>query len=208
MAMIKRVDEFFARGCGRCERFDTSDCSARQWESGLAVLRQLCLDAGLEETAKWGHPTYVHAGRNIAILGAFRADFRLNFMDAALLKDPKAVLRKQGENSQHASMLSFASADEARAMAATIRAYLAEAMGYAEAGLKPPKSEPEMQWPVELTDALDADPDMAQAFHRLTPGRQRSYVINLSTAKKPETRLARMGKFRDRILAGKGANEL
>lgn len=48
---------------------------------------------------------------------------------------------------------------------------------------------------------------LGQAFYALTPGRQRSYVINLNSAKKLETRIARIIKFRDKILAGKGAME-
>ena len=58
-----------------------------------------------------------------------------------------------------------------------------------------------------LTAALGADPELAAAFARLTPGRQRSYVIHLNAAKKPETRVARLAAFRGHILAGKGAQE-
>jgi len=82
--MIDDVDVYFARGCGRCERFATADCATRRWSDGLHALRQICRDAGLTETAKWGHPCYMHAGRSIAILGALRDSFRLGFFDAAL----------------------------------------------------------------------------------------------------------------------------
>lgn len=44
-------------------------------------------------------------------------------------------------------------------------------------------------------------------FEALTRGRQGSYVIQLIGAKKAETRIARIVRFRDKILAGKGANE-
>jgi uncharacterized protein YdeI (YjbR/CyaY-like superfamily) len=56
-------------------------------------------------------------------------------------------------------------------------------------------------------EALDADPELAEAFHALTPGRQRGYVIYLSRAKQPETRHRQIEKARGRILAGKGVNE-
>ena len=39
------------------------------------------------------------------------------------------------------------------------------------------------------------------------PGLQRRYQIALSSAKKPETRIARIEKLRPKIFAGKGANE-
>jgi uncharacterized protein YdeI (YjbR/CyaY-like superfamily) len=61
--------------------------------------------------------------------------------------------------------------------------------------------------PDELIEALDADPELAEAFHALTPGRQRSYVINLNGAKASATRQTRIARFRAQIIAGKGANE-
>ena len=80
-------------------------------------------------------------------------------------------------------------------------------MDHAEAGTKPPKTEREIDVPEELTDALDADPELAEAFHALTPGRQKSYLFALNQAKQSATRVARIEKFRDKILAGKGALE-
>jgi uncharacterized protein YdeI (YjbR/CyaY-like superfamily) len=203
--VIDNSDEFFVNGCGRCERFATPDCSARRWAACLAELRRLCLQAGLQETVKWGHPCYMHAGRNIAILGAFRADCRLTFFNAALLTDPQKVLEKQGPNSTHPDNLRFTGLAQVTAQASVIEAYLREAMGYAEAGVKPPKVRGAMELPDELLEMMSHDPELDDAFHRLTPGRQRSYVINLSAAKTSATRLARIVRFRPKILAGKGA---
>ncbi|HVG48234.1 MAG TPA: YdeI/OmpD-associated family protein [Rubellimicrobium sp.] len=50
-------------------------------------------------------------------------------------------------------------------------------------------------------------PELAEALHGLTPGRQRSYFIALGSAKTSVTRAARVVTFRDRIMAGKGAQE-
>lgn len=205
--MITDPKEFFAKGCGRCERFATPDCSTRRWLSGLKELRRICKDAGLEETAKWGHPCYMHAERNVVLIGAFREDFRLNFMNAALLSDPEGILEKQGPNTSHANMIRFTDNKAVARQEKVLRAYLKEAMAHAEAGTKPPKSTTGLLLPAELVDALDADPQLAEAFQNLTPGRQKSYVIHLNTTKNPDTRRARIGKVRGRILAGKGANE-
>ena len=171
-------------------------------------MRRICLSAGLAETVKWGHPCYMAAGRNIAIIGAFRGDFRLTFFNAALMKDPRSVLERQGENTQHANMISFAGATQVLQSEPVIVSYLQEAIAYAEAGILPEREDSPLELPSELIDALDGDPELAEAFNRLTPGRQKSYVINLASAKKSETRVARILKFRDRILAGKGATEL
>ncbi|MBB3425684.1 uncharacterized protein YdeI (YjbR/CyaY-like superfamily) [Rhizobium sp. BK312] len=205
--MITDIEDFFAKGCGRCERFATPDCSTRLWIDGLNELRRICLEAGLVETVKWAHPCYMHAGRNIVIIGAFRGDFRLTFFNAALMKDPEGVLERQGQNTQHPDMIRFVSNAAVAKMEPVIRTYLKEAMGYAEAGIKPAKEVGEIELPDELIEALDSDPELAEAFHDLTPGRKKSYVINLGSVKKSETRAARIAKFRNHILAGKGALE-
>lgn len=205
--MITDPEDFFTRGCGRCDRFATPDCSTRPWLEGLRALRAICRDMGLEETAKWGHPCYMHAGRNIALIGAFRGDFRFTFMNAALLKDPDGVLEPAGPNAARPSMIRFTENAQVAQREPIIRSYLAEAMAYAEQGIAPPKEERAIELPGELVEALDADPELAEAFHALTPGRQRSYAINLNSAKKSETRVARIARFRDHIIAGKGAME-
>jgi uncharacterized protein YdeI (YjbR/CyaY-like superfamily) len=205
--MITEVEDYFTQGCGRCDRFATADCSTRLWLPGLLTLRRILVGAGLAETAKWGHPTYMHAGRNIAIIGAFRGDFRLTLFNASLLKDPDGVLERQGPNTRHPDCLRFTDNDAPAALEGVIRSYLAEAMGYAEAGILPPKEVTELDLPAELVEALDADPDFAEAFHALTPGRRKSWVLHLNDAKGQSTRLARIGKSRPRILAGKGATE-
>jgi uncharacterized protein YdeI (YjbR/CyaY-like superfamily) len=207
MAMITHPDAFFTDGCGRCDRFATPECSARIWADGLVALRRLCRDMGLEETAKWGHPCYMHQGRNIALIAAFRGDFRLTFMNAALLGDTDGMLEPQGPNSQTRNMIRFTAAAEVDARAQVIGDFLRQLMRHAEAGTRPPKVAREFDMPDELTEALDADPDLAEAFHALTPGRRNSYLFNLGQAKQSATRTARIEKFRDRILAGKGAME-
>ena len=206
--MITDIADYFSRGCGRCDRYDTPDCSTKAWAAGLAELRRICVGAGLQETAKWGHPVYMHAGRNIAIIGAFRGDFRLTFFNPGLMRDPDAVLERQGPNTRHADCLRFTDSAAPAAQETLIHTYLAEAMGYAEAGTLPEKAPSAVDLPDELVTALDADPALAKAFHALTPGRQKSWALHLGTAKTAATRTSRLTKGHARILAGKGATEL
>jgi len=205
--MITDVEEFFAKGCGRCARFDTPECSTRPWLAGLLTLRRICREAGLDEQAKWGHPCYVHAGRNVAIIGAFRGDFRVTFFNAALLSDPDGLLEKQGENTRHPDCLRFTDTATPAALEAAIRGYLAQAMAHAEAGTLPPKAPDDLMLPAELVAALDSDPALAEAFAALTPGRQKSWALQIGSAKGQATRIARVEKAVQRILAGKGATE-
>lgn len=205
--MITVPQDYFAFGCGRCDRFATSDCSTRLWLTGLLTLRRIAQETGLTETAKWGHPCYMHAGRNICLFGAFRDDFRLTFMNASLLKDPEGILQKQGANTRHPDCIRFTDNDAPARMETAIKAYLTEAMGYAEAGILPVQEPRDVDIPAELVEALDADAELAEAFAALTPGRQKSWAFFLNDAKTPATRVSRIGKGRDKILAGKGATE-
>jgi uncharacterized protein YdeI (YjbR/CyaY-like superfamily) len=207
MAMITDPEDFFTNGCGRCARFATPDCSTRRWVEGLNHLRRICLETGLEETVKWAHPCYMHAGRNIALVAAFRDDFRLSFMNAGLLADPEGLLEPQGPNSRTPSTFRFTDVGQVGERQGAIRGFLRQLMGHAEAGTKPPKAELELEMPDELADALDGDPELAEAFHALTPGRRKSYLFALNQAKQSATRVARIGRFRGKILAGKGALE-
>ncbi|MEY8098764.1 YdeI family protein [Falsihalocynthiibacter sp. S25ZX9] len=205
--MITDPEDYFLIGCGRCKRFATPDCSVRKWADGLKHLRQICRDVGLVETAKWGHPCYMHNGRNIALLGAFRGDFRLSYFNPALMKDPENVLVKRGPNTQNVGMMSFTDGAAVKRMEPVIVSYLEEAVGYADAGILPIKEPVKIELPDELVEAMDIDPELAEAFHKLTPSRQRSYVINLNGAKASATRTTRIEKFRDKIILGKGAME-
>lgn len=204
--MITNVEDFFTKGCGRCDKFDTPACVTRTWIEGLNHLRRICRDMGLEEHVKWAHPCYMHKGRNIALFGALRNDFRLSFFNAELLDDSEGVLVPNGPNSQTPSVIKFTANAQVGEHEETIRAYIKQLMKAAEKGLRPTKVEREIDLPDEMIDALDSDPELAEAF-TLSRRRQRSYAINLNGAKKPETRINRIAKFRDHIIAGKGAME-
>ena len=143
---------FFHKRCGRCERFDTLDCSTRQWEAGLRELRMICRNAGLSEHVKWAHPCYMHAGRNIAIIGALRGDFRLNFFNAALMKTRKACWRNGGEYpvSRHDS---FHGQRTGRGDGAHNRVLFEGSDGVRGSRHQAPKVEREIEVPDELVEA-------------------------------------------------------
>ena len=205
--MITDPDEFFTRGCGRCDRFATPECTTRRWLSGIEHLRRICLDAGLSEAAKWGHPCYMRGDRNITLITTLIGDFRLSFFNPGLMKDPAGVLVPNGPNARRPSMIRFTANEQTAELEPIIRAYLADAIGYADQGLRQAKEESEIELPDELAEALGADPELAEAFHTLTPGRQRSYVFAVNGAKQAATRFARIAKYRERIIEGKGALE-
>ena len=176
---------------------------ATGWPEELRAIRPVLLDAGLDEQLKWGKPCYAHDGANIAILQEMKDFLALMFFKGALLADPEGVLESQGPNSRSAKRICFRSVDDVERLAPTVSAYVAEAIDVEEAGLAVEPA-PELELAAELAERLAGDPDLAEAFEGLTPGRRREYNLHVSEAKKAETREARVDKITPKILAGKG----
>lgn len=175
------------------------------WSDEVEALRAVLKDCGLDESIKWGKPTYGHQGDNIAIIQPFKRFLALLFFKGALLDDPDGLLQSQGPNTRAALRLQFTSVDDVAERDAAIRAFVRQAIAVEAAGLTVPKVEVVLAQ--ELRDRLDADPALERAFEGLTPGRQREYNLFISGAKQSKTRAARVEKHVDRILAGKGLRD-
>jgi uncharacterized protein YdeI (YjbR/CyaY-like superfamily) len=176
------------------------------WPAEIAELRPILLDAGLTEEIKWAKPCYSHGGHNVAIVQEMKGFLALMFFDGALLADPEGILVDQGPNSRSAKRMELTSVDDVRRHAATITAYLAEAMAARDAGLKVgPAPEPELV--EELQARLDGDPALRTAFEALTPGRRREYNLHIAAAKRAGTRESRVDACSVRILASRGLRD-
>lgn len=178
---------------------------SEQWPDEIAALRSVLLGCGLTEQLKWSKPCYGHDGRNIAIVQEMKDFLALMFFKGALLADPDGVLREQGPNSRSARRMEFTSVDDVRASAGAIEACVAEAIAVEEAGLEVPAAEVVLI--DELRDRLDGDPALKESFEALTPGRQREYNLHVGGAKQATTRVARVDRCVERILAGKGLRD-
>lgn len=141
------------------------------------------------------------------MIGALRDDFRPSFVGAVLRSDPERVLERQGPDTRHPDTIRFTDVGQVREREVVVRSTLAEAMGDAAAGVRPPKDDVEPELPDELVGALAGDPELAAAFGSLTPGRQCSWLIDIDGAKRTETRVARIPGFRDTIISGTGATD-
>ncbi|WP_370327410.1 YdeI family protein [Euzebya sp.] len=176
------------------------------WPEEARALCEVLRGCGLEETIKWGKPTYVHDGANVLIVQEFKDFLALMFTKGALLDDPEGVLHSQGEHTRSALRMQFTSVEEVTSRAAVIADYVDRAVAVEDAGLEVgPAPEPDL--PEELRERLASDPELSEAFDDLTPGRRRSWAIHIGDAKKPETRVSRVDKAVPRIRAGKGHNE-
>jgi len=179
---------------------------AKAWQGEIQKLRQLLLDSGLDEEIKWGKPCFSFEGKNVAIIQPFKEHCSLMFFKGALLEDTHQLLRSQGENTQSALRLEFRS--EAEVKPAVVKSYVKQAIAVEKSGLKVDfKAKDELELPAELTQILKEDRKLAKAFHALTPGRQRAYVMHFTAAKQSETRTARIERCVPKILAGLGMND-
>ena len=191
--MNPKVDAFLAK--------------TKKWREEFEKLRMIALGCGLTEELKWGKPCYTFQESNIVIIQGFKEQCALLFCKGALLKDPKEILKKPGENTQAARRVLFTNAREIVGMKSVLKAFIHEAVEAEKAGLEVEfKKNPEPV-PEELQNKLDKNPAFEAAFHVLTPGRQRAYILYFSAPKQSKTRESRVEKCVERILDGKGLND-
>lgn len=180
----------------------------KRWGAEYAALRELCLASGLNEEMKWGQACYDLDGSNIVLIHGFKDYCALLFVKGALLEDPEGILIQQTENVQAARQIRFASLADITKRKAALKAYIAQAMAVEKSGARVKmKSVAQFPLPEELQKRLDDDPELAEAFHSLTPGRQRGYLLYFGAAKQAATRTARIEKHASRIMKGLGLND-
>ena len=181
---------------------------AKKWQEELEQLRRIALDCQLTEDLKWGCPCYTFEGSNIVLTHVFKEYCALLFFKGVLLKDPEGILIQQTENVQAARQIRFTSVQEIRELEPILKAYIFEAVEVEEAGLKVPlKSPAEFTVAEEFQMKLDEMPQLKTAFHSLTPGRQRAYLLHFSSPKQAKTRESRVEKCMPQILEGKGLDD-
>jgi uncharacterized protein YdeI (YjbR/CyaY-like superfamily) len=181
---------------------------AGKWQKPVEALRSIVLDCGLTEELKWGVPAYTFDGRNIVLIHTFRDYCALLFFKGALLNDSSGVLIQQTRNVQAARQMRFTNLREVTKLKSTIKAYIYEAIEVERAGLKVQmKKTAEFEMPAEFRALLEKKKTLKAAFEKLTPGRQRGYLLHFSSARQAKTRIARIEKSIPDIIKGKGLND-
>jgi len=174
-----------------------------RWQAEIADLQRILSGFDLKAECKWGKPCYTMDGKNVVIIQGFKEYCALGFFQGALLKDPKKLLVQLGQV-QAARVMKFTSAKEIATKAATIKAYVREAVAAEKAGMKVETRPPEFPVPEELKEKFRNDPRFKRAFEELTPGRQRGYLFHFASAKQSGTRTARIEKAMPAIFEGRG----
>jgi uncharacterized protein YdeI (YjbR/CyaY-like superfamily) len=192
--MNPKVDFYFAK--------------TKKWHEELEVLRTIVLDCQLIEELKWGCPCYTFEDSKIVLIHVFKDYCALLFFKGALVQDPFEILVQQTKNTQATRQIRFTNAREILEMQASIKAYIADAIEVEKSGLEVSfKKTGEFDVPEEFQNYVDEIPELKTAFDALTPGRQRAYLLYFSAPKQSKTRVSRVEKCMQQILAGKGLDD-
>ncbi|MFI8379705.1 DUF1801 domain-containing protein [Leeuwenhoekiella sp. NPDC079379] len=192
--MNKEVDQFIV--------------NAKPFSSVLQLLRTLILDCNLEEEFKWRNACYTYNTKNVILLGAFKSYCTITFIKGELLNDSQHILLSAGPNTKAARVIKFTSEKEVLSLSEVIKSYISEAREIEKSGKKPLYNKPvDSKFPIELEYAFNLDFSFKNSFYKLTPGKQRGYLIYFSGAKQAKTRASRIESYKSKILDGFGFND-
>ena len=190
------------------KRVDVALSKDTRWPKEMAELRKIALASGLTEELKWGQPCYTLNGKNVFLIHGFKEYFAILFMKGVLMKDPKKILFQQTLNVQGPRQIRMANLAELKKLKPVITSYIKEAVKLEESGAQVPlKKANDFEIPEEILKAMKKISGLTPAFKKLTPGRQRGYLLFFTGAKQEATRIARIEKSAARILAGKGLTD-
>lgn len=153
-------------------------------------LRHIILKAEpkIVEEWKWG-PHYSLNGM-VCGIGAFQKHVTLAFFQGAHMKDPKQLFIKEDAPAKNMRRMRFISPDEVHE--ATLIRYIKEAVALNDRSL--PTSRRALDIPADLTRILAKDKKLNNFFRSLSYTHQKEYVRWIGSAKKEETRAARLAK--------------
>lgn len=171
-----------------------------QWENELRQLREVILLTNLEETIKWGAPTYTLKNKNVVSLGGFKNHYALWFFNGALLKKNTNLLVNAQEGKTKAlRQIKFTKEDAIDSP--ILKAYIEEAIQLQQEGKSVLiQKNKELIIPMELTQYFQKNPEMETSFLNLTKGKQREYADYIREAKRSSTKIKRLEKIKPMII--------
>ncbi|MES2057387.1 MAG: YdeI/OmpD-associated family protein [Pseudomonadota bacterium] len=157
----------------------------------------------VEETIKWGMPSFMYHGKPLAGMAAFKAHASFGFWKREAL----ATGREGEAMGQFGKLTATGDLPDEAVFDALIR----EAAALVDAGAggrtraaRPPK--PEAEVPPELAEALADDDFAAATFNAFPPSCRREYCEWIGDAKRPETRAKRTAETIGWLREGKRRN--
>ena len=175
------------------------------WTQELNLLRSVLLELGFEETVKWGAPVYVHKGKNIVGLSAFKNYCGLWFFQGSFLIDEqKKLVNAQEGKTQAMRQWRFYTVEDIQPD--LVKQYALEAIKNSEEGkeLKVKKNTKPLSIPDELQLEFDKKERLKEAFNVFSLSKQREFSDYISEAKREATKQKRLEKIIPMILNGVG----
>lgn len=174
------------------------------WSKSLQLLFDLCFEAGLDASIKWGAPYFTYKGKNIVGITAFKNHFALWFPNGSFLSDPaKKLINANEEKTKGLLQWRFTAFEEIDRL--LILSYFHEAIENEKQGKRITiERNKAFTLPDELQFTLAKNKNFASSFSNLTTSKQREYAEYIGAAKREETRLSRVEKCIPLILAGGG----
>lgn len=188
----------------------------------LARLREdvhaACPDA--EEAIKWSMPFFMHGGRNLAHMAAFKAHCAFGFEHGRAVVDLGREAQAMGQFGRITKLDDLPDRAE-------VRRLVKKAAALIDAGARPPRApksgngaaaQPLMNHapaprhrvvvpplPPALAEALAANAAARRGFDALPPGQRRDLVASIAEAKREDTRQRRVAQALVRLVAAKEA---
>ncbi|MGY3794514.1 YdeI/OmpD-associated family protein [Aquimarina sp. 433] len=179
-----------------------------EWVKSLQLLRSIMLTTEMEETIKWGVPTYTINGKNVVGLSAFKSYVGIWFHQGVFLKDPYSkLINAQEGKTKGLRQWRFSSFDDINKD--QVLAYVLEAIQNQKEGkeITIERSSTEIEMPYHLKTELEQNKELKTSFSKLMPFKQKEYMEYISTAKRDATKDARLQKIIPMILKGIGLND-
>ncbi|MDI1304482.1 MAG: YdeI/OmpD-associated family protein [bacterium] len=176
------------------------------WSEELEFLKSIIAKTELLETSKWGGCVYVLDNKNVVGIGGFKNYFTIWFFNGVFLKDEKkALVNAQEGVTKSLRQWRFTSKDDVNE--SLVLEYIKEAIENEKQGIKSPKAQVNIEMPEIFQKELDVDINLAEAFLKFSPYKQKEFLEYITVAKREETKRSRIEKIKPMILKNIGLND-
>ena len=157
----------------------------------------------VEETIKWGMPTFMHAGGILCGMAAFKQHVSFGYWKHALVVGDGSAQEGMGSYGKMASLKDLPPKK-------TLLAHIRKAAKLNEDGVKAPaqrkSAKPFPQEPDDLVAALRKNKAAQATYEAFPPSCKREYVEWITEAKREETRAKRLAQAVEWMAEGKRRN--
>jgi uncharacterized protein YdeI (YjbR/CyaY-like superfamily) len=188
-----RVDDYIAKA---------RDFARPILEHVRTIVHEACPQ--VEETIKWGMPTFMYRGRNLAHLAAFKAHCAFGFWHGRQVVSSAREREAMGQFGRVGSIRDLPGRRE-------LKALVRKAAALIDAGVKPSTRtarvrRPPPVVPPDLRARLARNAAARRHFESFPPSRRREYVDWITGAKRDDTRKRRLDQAIRWLSAGKPHN--